>query len=105
MVGASGDGTRRTSVYDVLRERSWPPEHTMNVLDNEFLARWHGAEAELAANLDSAKAEFQRAVAARDYRVANVTIGQAAGLIDSVQPATDIVAAMAERADAALRLD
>lgn len=104
VVAASGDGTRRTSVYDVVRGRAWPPEHTMNVLDNEFLARWHGAEAELAGQLGSAKAEYQQAVVARDYRTANVTVGQAAGLIDSVQPAADIVAAMTEQARAALKL-
>lgn len=100
---ASGDGTRRTSVYDLVRGRSWPPEHTMSVLENDFVARWHGAEDALAGELESAAAEFHRAAAARDYRVANVTVGQAAGLIDSVQPAADIVAAMTEQAATALR--
>jgi nitronate monooxygenase len=102
VVAATGDDTCRTTVYDQVRGHPWPPGHTMNVLDNAFTSRWHGSEAALAEHLDEATAEYRQARTAGDYTIANVTIGQAAGLIDSVQPAAEIISRLAEQARTAL---
>lgn len=102
VTAATGDESCRTTVYDLVRGYPWPEGHTMSVLGNEFTVRWHGAETELRDDLESAGAEFRQALAGRDYAVANVTAGQAAGLIGSVRPAADIVASMAGEAAAAL---
>lgn len=95
---AHGDDAVRTSTYDLVRDRAWPHGHTINVLDNDFLDRWHGAEADLLANLDHVREHYRDAVARRDYRTANVTIGQAAGLIDTTEPAAELITEITEQA-------
>ncbi|MGH3094479.1 MAG: NAD(P)H-dependent flavin oxidoreductase [Streptosporangiales bacterium] len=103
VVAATGDDCCRTTVYDRVRGYPWPAGHTMNVLSNAFTTRWHGSGATLGEHLDAATAEFQRALTDRDYTIANVTIGQAAGLIDSVVPAAEIVTDLAEQASTTLQ--
>lgn len=95
VMAATGDSTCRTGVYDVVRGHRWPAGHTMSVLRNAFTDRWHGAEADLAAAGDPVVAQYRKAVADADYRTANVTVGQAAGLIGAAAPAGDIVAGLA----------
>lgn len=102
VVAATGDDTVRTTVYDAVR-RPWPEGHTISVLRNDFTSRWHGAEEELQARLAAVRAHFEAAVDRGDYRTANVTIGQAAGLIHSVAPAARIVADITDQASAILQ--
>jgi nitronate monooxygenase len=99
---ATGDSTCRTGVYDIVRGYRWPAGHTMSVLRNAFTDRWHDAESELRASGEHVSTQYQQAVAAADYRIANVTAGQAAGLIHATAPAGDIVAAIADQAAALL---
>lgn len=47
---------------------------------------------------EEAMARYWRAVAARDYSIANVTAGQAAGLVNAVLPAADVITGMAQQA-------
>jgi nitronate monooxygenase len=49
VVAASGDGTIRTSVYGIARQRAWPGGYTRRLLKNEFIKKWHGLEEELKA--------------------------------------------------------
>ncbi|MQA16460.1 MAG: nitronate monooxygenase [Pseudonocardiaceae bacterium] len=102
VVAATGADARRTTVYDVVRRRYWPAGHTISVLGNDFVSRWHGAEAELQQNLEAAAVDYWQGVRDRDYDIANVTVGQGAGLIGAVLPAADIVMGIASRADAIL---
>ncbi len=102
VVAATGEDARRTTIFDIVRGWDWPAGHTMSVLGNEFVDRWHGAESELRDNLDAATARFRRARDDHDYTVANVTVGQAAGLIGSVRPAREIVTGTAEQAEVIL---
>lgn len=99
---ADGDQTCRTTGYDLVRGYHWPPGHTMSVLRNAFTDRWDGAEAELRTAGPPVVDAYRRAVAAGDYRVANVTAGQAVGLIHHVEPAGAIVADIAGAAAALL---
>lgn len=102
VVAATGDETCRTTIYDLVRRYPWPEGHTMNVLDNEFTARWHGAERDLHHHLGVATTEFRQAITEHDYALANVTAGQAVGLISSIASAAELVTSMARQAAAAL---
>lgn len=102
VLAATGDDCCRTTVYDQVRGYLWPAGHTMNVLHNAFTDRWQDSPATLSEHLDDARLEYQQAVTDRDYDIANVTIGQATGLIDTVRPAAEIVADLVEQAGAAL---
>jgi nitronate monooxygenase len=97
-VRASGDDTYRTRVYDVLRRLDWPPEYNERTLSNPFVDGWHGNEAELLASLPDAVNTFETAVAAEDFDVAAMFVGEAIGRINDVRPAADIVADMAVQA-------
>lgn len=102
VVAATGDATCRTSVYDIVHDHRWPDGHTNSVLANTFTDRWHGAEPELHTHRDSTAAQYRQAVAERDYTLVSVTTGQAAGLINSITPASEIVTTMAHHAAATL---
>jgi len=97
-IGASGDSTYRTRVYDYVRQLDWPPEYTARALSNPFVDGWHGNEAELVAALPDVVSTFETAVAAEDFEAAGILIGESIGLIGAVRPAADIVADLAAEA-------
>ena len=98
-VGASGDNTYRTRVYDVVRRLDWPPEYNERALSNPFVDGWHGTEAALLSSLPDAVSTFEAAVAAEDFDAAAILVGEAIGRIDAVRPAADVVVDMAAEAD------
>jgi len=102
-LGASGDSTYRTRVYDYVRQLDWPPEYNVRALSNPFVDRWHGNEAELLASLPEAVNTYQTALAAEDFEAAAILVGESIGLIHAVRPAADIVVEMAAEADRILK--
>jgi nitronate monooxygenase len=102
-IGASGDSTYRTRVYDYVRQLDWPPAYNERALSNPFVDGWHGNEAELVASLPDVVSNFEKAVAAEDFGVAAILIGESIGLIDAVRPAADIVTDMASQAERILK--
>ncbi|MDT5202130.1 MAG: nitronate monooxygenase [Mycobacterium sp.] len=103
-IGASGDNTYRTRVYDVVRRLDWPPEYNERTLSNPFVDGWHDNEAALLSSLPDAVSTFEAAVAAEDFDAAAILVGEVIGRIDGVRPAADIVAGMAADADRILNL-
>ncbi|WP_193376525.1 nitronate monooxygenase, partial [Mycobacterium sp. UM_CSW] len=91
VIGASGDDTVRTRVYDLVRQLDWPAEYTVRALGNPFLDTWHGHEEQLSASLAEAVEAFQTATAAEDFDTAAIIIGEAVGLLRQIRPAADIV--------------
>lgn len=97
-----GDGTARSAIFDVLRRKDWPAEYDFRALRNALHREWEGREAELRADPDSARAAFDAAVAAGDFAGANVTVGEATGLIRDVPGAGDVLCRIAAEAEARL---
>lgn len=93
-LGASGDETVRTRVYDVVRRLDWPAEYTVRALGNSFLDTWHGHEEQLSDSVAEAVEAFETATAAEDFDTAAIIIGEAVGRIRQVRPAADVVAEM-----------
>jgi nitronate monooxygenase len=102
-IAATGDDTVQTSVTDIVRRRNWPERFKIRVLHNEFTDRWHGHEEELRASIDREEPAFHAAMAAGDARIATPIVGEAAGLISSIEPAGAIVERMVREAEALLR--
>ncbi len=98
-IRSSGDNTYRTRVYDIVRRLDWPPEYNERTLSNPFVDGWHGNESELLASLPDAVSTFETAVAAEDFDIAAIFVGEAIGRVGDVRPAADIVADMAAEAD------
>ncbi|MEV6000524.1 nitronate monooxygenase [Streptomyces griseomycini] len=101
-VAAGGDETIRTSVYDIVRQYDWPSQYNGRVMRNQFIDRWHGREAELAAHLAEAADEFKDAVSQQDFDIANMIVGEGVGLVQEILPAGEVVRRMTQ--DAAARL-
>jgi nitronate monooxygenase len=91
VVAATGDETIRTSVYDIVKNCVWPEGYTGRLMKNEFIEKWHGREAELRSLQESEFAKFQAAAQHGDYDIANVTVGEAIGLIHDIPRAADLV--------------
>ncbi|MEU9454556.1 nitronate monooxygenase [Streptomyces sp. NPDC048277] len=97
-VGATGDDTIRTTVYDIVRQYPWPADYNARLLRNQFINRWHGREADLAARVPEAVTEFHTGVAEQDFDIANMIVGEAVGRVHEILPAGDIVRRMVREA-------
>jgi nitronate monooxygenase len=101
VIRVSGDATIRTTVLDVVRKLEWPPQHTGRALRNRFVDDWHGRETELAApdTVVRELARYTRARDAGDMQNTGIFVGEAAGLLNDVRPAGDIVRDMVTEAE------
>ncbi len=86
--------TRRTNVFDLVRGPAWPVGYTGRAIVNSTVARWHGREDELRADLDTVRHDYRQAVAADDTDVRVVWAGTGVSGINELLPAGDIVRSM-----------
>jgi nitronate monooxygenase len=103
IVAATGSETRRTRVFDVVREHAWPRPYTGRAIRNPFMERWDGREEDLAAALDEEIPGFQAAVRDGDLDTAMVWAGEGIDLISDVAPAGELVRRIGAEAEARLR--
>jgi nitronate monooxygenase len=99
---ARGEDTVLTRAFDVAQGLAWPERWPGRALVNDFSRAWHGREAELAGHPDVAR----RVVEARttgDLDQAPLYAGESVGLVTAERSATDVVRAMDEEAQRALR--
>ena len=90
-LGATGDDTVRTTVMDIARHLDWPSRFTLRVRKNAFTEAWHGNEEQLHADIDAQSTRYRDAWEGGDQDVAAIMIGEAAGLINAVEPASEIL--------------
>jgi nitronate monooxygenase len=93
-LAAEGDDTIRTKVFDIVRERDWPEGYDLRLVRNALIQRWHDRPDELLARLPEAINAYREGVAAEDFDVDTVLVGEAVGIIHDVAPAADILTAM-----------
>ena len=93
----------RTSVFDAVRGYDWPDGITGRALRNDFTERWHGRERELALALERERTRYQQSAAAGDVDSAVVYAGEAAGLVEDVPRAGEVVMRIVAEAEQALR--
>lgn len=91
IIGARGDNTERTTVFDTVRRLSWPRAYTGRAIRNGFLEQWRGRDEELTARIESESANFFSAVNSSNFDTAMVWAGEAVDLIDRVEPAGQVV--------------
>jgi nitronate monooxygenase len=99
---ASGDATLKTRSTDIVRHRYWPERFQIRVLRNAFTDRWHGREDALQQALDTEAPSFQAAMAAGDATHASPIVGEAVGLLRSVEPAAAILERIVAEAEGLL---
>ena len=98
IVETNGDGTLRTRVADIARQIPWPRGFTARIRRNAFTDRWHGREEQLEQNIAAEGPRYRQAFAAGDPDNTGVWFGEAAGLIDAIEPAAPIVERMVSEA-------
>ena len=103
IVAARGSDTRRTRVFDVVRQHPWPEPYTGRALGNAFLERWDGREDDLTAALDTEIPAFRAATREGDFDTAMVWAGEGVDLISDVAPAAQLVRHIGAEAEACLQ--
>ena len=96
---SSGDDTIRSSVMDIARKLHWPSRYSARVLKNGFTDQWHDSQDELIQQSDSQSARWKKAWTDGDTDVANTFVGEAAGLLHSIEPAAKILTDMCAQAE------
>ncbi len=98
IIQANGDQTIRTNVVDIARQIPWPRVFTARVKRNAFTQRWHGREDLLEQNVAAEAVRYSQAFAEGDPDNTGVWFGEAAGIINAIEPAAAIVERMAAEA-------
>ena len=98
---ADETATVHTRVFDLVQGIPWPEEFPGRAIRNAFSERWHGREAELAAERGSVSADFEEARG--DYSEDFVYAGQAAGLVEDLPSAGELVERLMAGAEDRLR--
>ena len=101
-LAADGDGTIRTSVMDIARGLDWPERFTARVLRNRFTDDWHGRETELRRAGEDVARGWAEGWTAGDPDRSNTFVGEAVGLIRTIEPAGAVVRRMTAEAAALL---
>jgi nitronate monooxygenase len=91
IVESDGDATLRTHLPDIVRALPWPQEFTARVQRNGFVNRWRGREPELEQHAAVEGRRYLEAFVDGDPENTAVWFGEAAGLIDTVEPAATII--------------
>ena len=94
IVESDGDATLRTHLPDIVRELPWPQEFTARIQRNAFVNRWHGQESQLERQAAVQAPRYLRASADGDPDNTAVWFGEAAGLIETIEPAATIIECM-----------
>jgi len=102
---ADGDATIRTRVVDIVRKLEWPASFTARVMKTRFVQDWHGRESELVEPhvIDREMRRYVSAMQSGDPDNTGVWVGEAAGLIEDVRPAADLLKDMVRDAAILLR--
>ena len=98
-VNSTGDDTIRSSVMDIARKLDWPGRYTARVLQNAFTDRWHNDISGLLAVAEQESGRWIASWKQGDPDGANTFVGEASGLINSVEPAGKIIEEMVRDAE------
>lgn len=101
VLDSDGHDTLLTEIPDIARGRVWPGAWS-RVVRNRLIETWAGREDALRARRSEAGPAMQKAFRDGDAAGAPLFIGQEAGLIDSLEPAGDIVRRLVREAEAAI---
>ena len=102
-ISATGDHTIRQSVTDIARGHAWPERFNIRVVNNAYIDSWRGREDELRAAGDTERQRYAAAATIGDPSTAAAIVGEATGLIHSIEPAAVILERMIAEAEALLR--
>ena len=102
VIGAGGDDTEQTRVFDIVRGAPWPAHFPGRAVKNKFFDEWHGREEALTADRVAVDERYGASDPA-DVSMRAVWTGEGVDLVRGVLPAADIVNQTVAEAISALR--
>jgi nitronate monooxygenase len=103
IVAAKGGHTKRTRIFDIVRQHAWPKPYTGRAIGNNFMEVWEGREDELRAALDEEIPAFRAATREGDYDRAMIWAGEGVDVISEVAPAGELVRGIGAQSEACVR--
>jgi nitronate monooxygenase len=102
VVGAAGDQTAQTRVFDIVRGAAWPAIYPGRALRNDFFAEWHGKEEALQGQQKQAEAGYL-ASHANDFGQRVVWAGESVDLVRDIPGAREVIERIVDEAAAVLK--
>ena len=103
VVRANADDTVLTKAYDLVSGAPFPAGIGDRVIRNTFTTAWHGRDQDVLAHRQELATQVRAATDQGDGSVAPTRAGSAAGLIDAIEPAGEIVRRLVAEAERVLR--
>ena len=97
-VATDGDGTARSSVFDILRRKNWPAPYDFRAIRNALHRRLEEDVPALRGAPAAARAEYEAGVSSGDFTRAHATVGEAVGLIHDLPSAAQAIHQMMDGA-------
>lgn len=102
VLGAGGDETIRSRIFDISRRNVWPEPFTGRCLRNAHAERWSGREDELLRQQAEESEKYAQARQDGNLDIAAVIAGEACGLIRDIASAREVVETCSRDAQALL---
>lgn len=90
-IGASGDQTVRSDVFDRARGYDWPVQWKARALKNDFHRHWSATVPDQLGKLELMQAEYQRAIESADLDKIAVFVGEAVTMVRTQDTACSIL--------------
>ena len=100
---SDGQDTTFTRLYDLLGTRPWPEGIAGRVYRNRLVREWDERDAEILANREELASDVAAARATNDTELSAVYMGQGAGRVNTIRPASEVVRDICEDAERILR--
>lgn len=101
-IGASGDQTVRSDVFDRARGYDWPVQWKARALKNDFHRYWSATVPDQLGKLKLMQAEYQRAIESADLDILAVFVGEAVTMVRTQDTASSILQRIVKDARACL---
>ena len=103
VVLSDGQDTTFTRLYDLLGTRPWPEGIAGRVYRNRLVREWDGRDGEILAHREELASDVAAARAREDPELSSVYMGQGAGQIRAIRPASEVVRKICEGAEGIIR--
>ena len=103
IVLSDGQDTAFTRLYDLLGDSPWPDGIAGRVYRNRLVREWDGRDAEILARREELATDAAAARARHDPEQASVYMGQGAGQVRAIRPASEVVQEVCAEAEGIIR--
>ena len=100
---SDGQDTTFTRLYDLLGTRPWPEGIAGRVFRNRLVREWDGRDTEALAHREELASDVAAARSREDTELSAVYMGQGAGHVNAIKPASDVIRDICQGAESIIR--